>query len=246
MANEYKLVNVETDKFAGSKTFRLKKQWEIYKKNDTKLTMFISHEQGNKFVKIMINYYAKDWIFLRNGDLKIKGDSHVISSSPAAQNSEVVTESNVINNDKKVKVTENAIYLLAVADLLKLLESNKLEIRISGSKASIDIDLKEIITYYLKGFYHEIIDNSMFKSEYEQVLVYDAEEKKANFLGVGIGCVVPVILFLMVAYGAFGDYKGDGRGWKAGIPFIIAIIGLIIYMVLMFKANKKAFNKQVD
>jgi hypothetical protein len=184
---------------------------------------------------------SKNWWFLQHGHLIfLSGNSRIDLGKPVGRNSYTGTVK--VNNDKThVVCNEHCVYLITRDDLKKICDSQTVEVQLSGEKWKQENSLDKINTDYFRLFYNQIIDNTLFKDVARNIGSFEKDINVANYTGIGVGCVVPFVLFMIVAFTYV--YKKDGMGWTMWAPFIIAIGGGIAYFILRTKAKKKANSK---
>lgn len=254
------------DKFSGKTFYKLNHKWVL--KNDDELNeinMLIEYldikvlnktvqpsqptdkdgsgdnytfEPTVSVVRIIIELQSKNWWFLHHGKLIFLADNNVIDlGKPVGRNSGTGTVK-VNNKETHVVCNEHCVYLISKEDLKKICDAQKVEVQLTGEKWKQENSFDKINSDYFRLFYNQVIDNNAYSHVIGNVNSFEKDMRNAKITGVGVGCVIPVLLFLIVAFTYI--YKEDGMGWTMGAPFIIAVGGGIAYFILQSRAKKKA------
>lgn len=256
----------EEDKFSGKTFFKLNHKWVL--RNDDDLNEINMHiefldikvlnktvqsvqptekdaggenytfEPTVSVVRILVELQSKNWWFLNHGKLIFLADNNVIDlGKPVGRNTGTGTVK-VNNKETHVVCNEHCVYLITKEDLKKICDAQKVEVQLSGEKWKQENSFDKINTDYFRLFYNQVIDSNSFGHVVHNVNSFEKDMKTAQITGIGVGCVVPFILFMIVAFTYV--YKEDGMGWTMGAPFIIAVGGGVAYFILQSRAKKKA------
>jgi len=218
-------IKITEDKFKGIKTSKLDRVWTILKDNNLNeatisieyMEIKIKHTEvqpqivnenqdenydavpTHNAIRLIIKLQSKDWWFLNRGELILLAGSRVINlGKPVGRNSYTGTVK-INNKDTHVVCNEHCVYILKESDLNDICSSDSLSLQLSGKTVQHETDFDKINHDYFRLFFNKVFDTTKFTQIVERLEEFERETKKANVLGTGIGCVIPVILFLIVA-----------------------------------------------
>lgn len=259
-------INIIEDKFKGIKTSKLDRVWTILKDNNLNeatisieyMEIKIKHTEvkpqivtenqdedyelvpTHNAIRLILKLQSKDWWFLNRGELILLAGSRVINlGKPVGRNSFTGTVK-INNKETHVVCNEHCVYILKEADLNDICSSDSLSLQLSGKTIHHETDFDKINHDYFRLFFNKVFDTTKYTDVVERLEEFERESTKANVVFAGIGCVLPIILFL-VLYNSYETYERyENNNIWFGIPFFIFVIGGVMYGVLSYKAKKKA------
>jgi hypothetical protein len=259
-------IKIIEDKFKGIKTSKLDRVWTILKDNNLNEAtisieymeikikhievqpQIVTENQDENYeavpthnaIRLIIKLQSKDWWFLNRGELILLAGSRVINlGKPVGRNSFTGTVK-INNKETHVVCNEHCVYILKEADLNNICSSDSLSLQLSGKTIHHETEFDKINHDYFRLFFNKVFDTSKYTDVVDRLEEFERETKKANVAGVGVGCVLPIILLLLF-FNLYEDYERRENGNTIyGIPFFTAFVGLIIYIIMSYKAKKKA------
>jgi hypothetical protein len=259
-------INIIEDKFKGKKTSQLRRSWVLLKDNNLNeilltieyLEIKLNHteiktsvvsendddnyevEPTHSVIRLLVQLQSKDWWFLNRGELILLAGSKVINlGKPVGRNSYTGTVK-INNKETHVVCNEHCVYFLKESVLKNICESDSLELQITGKSVRHEYQFDRINHDYFRLFFNKVFDATKYTDVVERLEEFEKESTKANVVFAGVGCVLPIILFLIL-YNSYETYERyENNNIWFGIPFFIFVIGGVMYGVLSYKAKKKA------
>jgi hypothetical protein len=259
-------INIVEDKFKGIKTSKLDRVWTILKDNNLNeatisieyMEIKIKHTEvqpqivnenqdedyevvpTHNAIRLILKLQSKDWWFLNRGELILLAGGRVINlGKPVGRNSFTGTVK-INNKETHVVCNEHCVYILKEADLNDICSSDALSLQLSGKTIHHETDFDRINHDYFRLFFNKVFDTSKYTDVVERLEEFERESTKANVVFTGVGCVLPIILFLIL-YNSYETYERyENNNIWFGVPFFIFVLGVVMYGVLSYKAKKKA------
>jgi len=193
----------------------------------------------NSTIRITIKLYDYNWWFIHGGKFQLLIDGVPLDlGRPKSRHSSTAR----INNE--VAIMEIGLYFISVEDFKRLCDAEQVSFRLSGKNNSYENDFNQSTLDYFKSFYNQVFDNKLFTKELERFIFLEKENKKATKIGVGLGCILPILIFLIdIIVGAF---VLDNKENDVLIPIMMKlmfgslIIGWGVSFYIKFKAKSKA------
>lgn len=193
----------------------------------------------NSTIRITIKLYDYNWWFIHGGKLQLLIDGVPLDlGRPKSRHSSTAR----INNE--VAIMEIGLYFISVEDFKRLCDAEQVSFRLSGKNNSYENDFNQSTLDYFKSFYNQVFDNKLFTKELERFIFLEKENKKATKIGVGLGCILPILIFLI--YIIVGAFVLDNKENDVLIPIMMKlmfgslIIGWGVSFYIKFKAKSKA------
>jgi len=153
---------------------------------------YILDAKGNEIVSIDYEFHDYNWLFLRQGSLKVLLDNDVALDFPAH---EILTKTYSAHN--KSKIFEKGYYTLTKAQFKQICDANKVEVRISGQYF---IDFSEAknsdFQFMLRSMYNESIDTLAYREYLDNREIQSKQDGKKK----GKGCLKTVIIAIVVIF----------------------------------------------
>jgi hypothetical protein len=158
--------------------------------------------QKSRVLAIDYEYHRWEWMYLGRGSMKIiVNDGEVIELKGREARTHVYSEGN-----KGGKIFEKGYWIISEKDFVKICDSNKIEVRISGG-SGFYIDFSDShnsnMQYMFRTMYMETFDNSKYK---DLITNFEASTKKENKANFKKGCLIAVVVFIiLIIIGAIID-----------------------------------------
>lgn len=183
----------------------------------------------NSLICIKITFYDYDWWFLHRGKLQLLMDDVSLDlGSPKSRNASTTR----INDE--VAIYEVCTYFISVDDFAKMCKAKSVSYRLTGKSKYLENDFNQMSLDYFKSFYNQVFDKTKYNEEMARFVYLENEQKKALRVGVGVGCVIPIIIILVGVY----TIDPDDFPWKTMFAFLV--IGWSLSFYIKYKAKTKS------
>lgn len=260
-------INIVEDKFKGSKTHQLNRSWmlvkdssvnelelsieymEVFNSNSTFTESIESQEENYEdipsisAIRLIVKFQSKNWWFLNHGELLFLADNKSINlGRPTGRNTftDIIKKTGLdFKEQNHVVCKEHCVYRISKEDFKSICDSSSLDMRISGKTTKHEVSFDKLNQDYFRFFYNKVFDNSLYNEVNESIEYHQKQQKKNELVGVGVGCFLPVVFFILLGLGYIGDSDGEDMEWKWHLPFYFLIIGWVAYFIM----NKRMKNK---
>lgn len=191
----------------------------------------------NSTIRIIVKLYDYNWWFIHGGKLQLLIDGTPLDlGRPKSRRSSTAR----INNE--VAILEIGLYFISIEDFKRVCDAKQVSFRLSGKNNSYENDFSPMAIDYFKSFYNQVFDSKSFNKELERFVYLEKENKKATKIGVGLGCVLPILVFILFLMYLMNNPlpRGEKSDALLGVPLSILAVGWSISFYMKFKAKQKA------
>lgn len=186
----------------------------------------------NSTIRIIVKLYDYNWWFIHGGKLQLLIDGTPLDlGRPKSRRSSTAR----INNE--VAILEIGLYFISIEDFKRVCDAKQVSFRLSGKNNSYENDFSPMALDYFKSFYNQVFDSKSFNKELKRFVYLEKENKKATKIGVGLGCIVPIVIFIISAY---TYHTASNVGNEMLFLFMIFLTGWGLALFIKFRAKQKA------
>jgi hypothetical protein len=160
-----------------------------------------AEKDGIKSESVVIDYEFHDfnWIFLRKGGMQILLDGNTSLTLKATEKRSDSYIAGVGENSKNL-IYESGYYELSLDQFKQICFSKTVEVRVAGNfKIDFELENNNKFHFMMKSLYNDVIDNSAFKEEIENMEKEKELEDKKN-QKYAVGCLIAVVIIIIILW----------------------------------------------